>query len=99
MIRHDRTVINSYGGIWPQIADAVRADMLSPGSFAPLVLIHKPVANATLRSRRIALGLTQAQLAARAGFASGSSVSKLELGQTRGGIARLEKALADAEQS
>jgi hypothetical protein len=98
-MRHDRSIIDSYGGIWPQIADAVRADMLSAEPLAPIVPIRRSVPVAELRARRIALGLTQAQLAARAGFASGSSVSKLELGQNRGGIARLEKALADAEQA
>lgn len=98
-MRHDRTIIDSYGGVWPQIADAVRADMLSTGPLSSPLVLPAPTPDTDLRSRRKALGLTQTELAVRAGYATSSSISKIELGESQAGIARLERALADAEQS
>lgn len=62
-MKHDRTIINERGGIWPALADAVRADAkaiaASEPPVPPVILPQvKPYERDELTQRRKALGLT-----------------------------------------
>jgi DNA-binding transcriptional regulator YiaG len=64
MMKHDRSIINSKGGPWATIADAVRAQteaIIKTGR--PLSKPQSPVECDELTKRREALGLTPRQFA------------------------------------
>ena len=103
--RHDRSVINARGGILPELADAVRADCLaiaegrapSPPSAVPGSPLGMCV-RGDLRRRRLALGLSSECLGKMIDRHP-SVITDAELhGRNRQTIARIEAALAAAEQ-
>jgi DNA-binding XRE family transcriptional regulator len=79
-IRHDRSIIDAYGGNWSAVADGIRADMeaIAAGHSMPPPPYLAPN-NLPLRQRREALGLTRRAFASFAGV-SNTTADRLENG-------------------
>lgn len=99
-MKHDRSIIDAYGGKWASIADAVRADAVSiaqTGRQPP-----GPCATAEcdeLARRRKALGLSMKEFARRAKLAT-STVYTVEVGEAGAeALQRYRAALTKLEES
>ena len=95
--RHDRSVINARGGILPELADSLRAELLAMDKRDKARPERK---GDELRRRREALGLTQVALARIVGCHE-NQISRIEIGITSADHSaitpRIEAALAAAE--
>jgi len=109
-IRHDRSVIEARGGVWPAVADAVREDSAAiladrlpevPVRRRRLPSGRSPISpNTDLLKRRKALGLSQDQLGKMVGYSGGGPISNLERGVRRPSAkmwSQIEKVLAERE--
>ncbi len=99
MIRHDRSVINAYGGIWPALADHIRAAAKAvKAGEKPVVPNRRGVCvRGDLRLRREALGLSSRDLAKLADCASSTLIKFECYGEGGKAALRIEAALALAE--
>jgi hypothetical protein len=77
MLKHDRSIINAYGGPWPQAADYIRAVVTAS---APTPNSPKRHSGVSVRARRKALKYTQRNLAQAAGYTSPGPVAAIEQG-------------------
>ena len=80
-MKHDRSIINAQGGIWPSVADAVHAEAAAIAATGrPIGKGPTPPAECDeLTRRREALGLTGKEFARRAKL-SRSTVYTVEIG-------------------
>lgn len=95
MARHDRSVIDAFGGDWPTIADRVRVDTEAiVAGDPPAVSAHE-----LLAKRRKSLCITQRAFARMAGL-SRVAASHVENGTSGGrALKRYQAALAKAEDA
>jgi hypothetical protein len=99
-MKHDRSIIDTYGGRWPAIADAVKTDAVSIALTGRAPLLPRATAECDeLARRREALGLGMKEFARRVRL-SYSAVYAVEVG-TAGAQAlqRYRAALTKLEES